>query len=203
MHRFEFKSELETGNPDIDSQHQTLFAMANEVLYSRELEQSPERFHRGVIFFVSYLEDHFAAEELAMLEQDYGFRLSHVRFHDYIRREVRAIVTRLNNDKTYNEIKFSVYILLEAWILFHVRHADCHFAAFLREQFPRAACLENIDQIFVHRLNVILQKQRMVRDVERAFGLSDYEMQEMIVVVKGQLKILRQNTPRQLQLRAG
>jgi|GEM_PF-434919 hemerythrin-like metal-binding protein len=203
MHRFEFKSELETGNPDIDSQHQTLFAMANEVLYSRELEQSPERFHLGVSLFVSYLEDHFAAEELAMLEQGYAIRRSHIRFHDYIRQEARAIVARLSNGKAFKEIKSSVYILLEAWILFHVRHADCHFAAFLREQFPRAARIENIDQTFVDRLNVILQKQGMVRDVEGEFGLYDCETQAMVAVVKDQLEILRQNTPRQLQLRAG
>jgi hemerythrin len=203
MHRFEFKSELETGNSDIDSQHQTLLAMANEILYSRALEQNRERFHRGVIFFVSYLEDHFAAEEMAMLEQDYDSRPSHVRFHDYIRREARAIVALLNDNKAYSEIKLSIYILLEAWIFFHVRHADCHFAAFLREQFPRAARLENIDQIFVDKLNAILRKQGMIHDVEGGEGLSDYEMQEMIAVVKGQLKLLRQTTSRQLQLKAG
>ena len=68
MHRFELTPELATGNPDIDSHHQTLFAMANEILFSDELAKSQHLFRRAVTFLVSYLEYHFASEELAMFQ---------------------------------------------------------------------------------------------------------------------------------------
>ena len=87
MHRFEFEPDLETGNVDIDSQHQTLFAMANEILFSRELEQSPQQFRRAMTFLFSYLEYHFASEELGMLEHGYSSRRFHAAFHDHVRRE--------------------------------------------------------------------------------------------------------------------
>jgi hemerythrin-like metal-binding protein len=198
MHRFQFEAELETGNPDIDSQHQTIFAMANEVMYSRKLEQNPKRFHRGMLLFRSYLEDHFAAEESAMLKHGYDSRRFHVKFHDYIRREVRAIVARLSQDNAVEKTRAATYVLLEAWVLFHVRHADCHFAAFLREQGSRMPRVANVDQAFADRLNVILQKQAMVGNSE-GVELLDCRMQEMHSVVKGEMGLPKLRASSRLQ----
>ncbi len=136
MHRFETTPELETGNADIDGQLRTLFAMANEILYSDELARSPEQFRRAVTFMVSYLEYHFAAEELAMLEQGYQSRRFHTAFHDHVRREARTIAASVACKQSAEETRSSIYFMLEDWVEYHVRNTDRQLAAFLREQAP-------------------------------------------------------------------
>ena len=134
MHRFETTPELETGNSDIDCQLQTLFAMTNEVLYSADLARSPEQFRRAVVYLVSYLEYHFAAEELAMLERGYQSRRFHTAFHDHVRREAKAIATSLSRKSTVEEARSAIYFMLEDWVEYHVREADRRLALFLHEQ---------------------------------------------------------------------
>src|ERR1039457_6380035 len=105
MHRFETTPDLETGNRDIDDQLQTLFTMANEILFSAEIIQSHEQFRRAVTFLVSYLEYHFAAEELAMLERGYSSRRFHTAFHDHDRREARTIAANVARKETAKETR--------------------------------------------------------------------------------------------------
>jgi hemerythrin-like metal-binding protein len=134
MHRFEISPGLGTGNKDIDGQLHTLFAMANEVLYSEELARSPEQFRRAVTFLMSYLEYHFAAEELAMLERGYSSRRFHTAFHDHVRREARTIVASVAHKQSIEENRSAIYFILEDWVEYHVRDADRVLASFLREQ---------------------------------------------------------------------
>jgi hemerythrin len=136
MHRFQFTPELETGNEDIDSQHQTLFAMANEILYSPELEQNPDEFRRAVTFLVSYIEYHFSSEELAMLELKYPSRRFHAAFHDHIRRQAKEIVRNAGRKGEVDETRSAIFFMLEDWAVYHVPGADRQLASYMREQTP-------------------------------------------------------------------
>ena len=136
MHRFECGPEVETGHDDLDSQHQTLFAMLNEVLFSRELEESPYQFKRAVTFLFSYLEYHFASEELAMLEQGYSSRRFHSAFHDHVRRESRAITATFARKISAEETRAAIFFMFEDWVMYHVQNADRQLAAFLCEKTP-------------------------------------------------------------------
>jgi hemerythrin len=139
MHRFEFSAEMETGNSDIDFQHRTLFAMANEVLFSIELTKSPEQFQRAVNFLVAYLEYHFSSQELAMRQHRYASRRFHSAFHDHIRREARTIAARSSSKGNMEETKSAIFFLLEDWAVYHVSDADRLLADFLLEQSPGEA----------------------------------------------------------------
>lgn len=136
MHRFELSPELETGNLDIDAHHQTLFAMANEILFSDELAQSPHLFRRAVSFLASYLEYHFASEELAMFQRSYNRRRFHSAFHDHILREMQDIVERASHGAHFDETRQAIFFLLEDWIVYHVADADRQLADYLREHAP-------------------------------------------------------------------
>jgi hemerythrin len=136
MHRFELTPDLETGNEDIDSQHQTLFAMVNEILFSIELERSPAQLKRAATFLFSYLEYHFASEELAMLEQRYPSRRFHAAFHDHIRRETATIASEISRDVSIAEARSRIFFLFEDWVMYHVQNADRQLAEFIREETP-------------------------------------------------------------------
>ncbi len=139
MHRFETTSELKTGNRDIDDQLQTLFAMVNEILFSTDLARSHEQFRRAVNFMVSYLEYHFAAEELAMLERGYDSRRFHTAFHDHVRREARTIAANLGRKGSTEEAQLAIFFMLEDWVEYHVRESDRQLASYLREHAGNGA----------------------------------------------------------------
>ena len=133
MHRFETTSDLATGNRDIDHQLQTLFAMVNEILFSPDLAQSRDQFRRAVNFMVSYIEYHFAAEELAMLERGYDSRRFHTAFHDHVRREARTIAANLARKGSADEAQSAIFFMFEDWVEYHVRDADRLLASYLRD----------------------------------------------------------------------
>jgi hemerythrin len=136
MHRFDLTPELETGNADIDAHHQTLFAMANEILFSDELAQSHDLFRRAVTFLVSYVEYHFASEELAMFQSSYNRRRFHAAFHDHVRREAQDIADRMKHDAHFEETRQAIFFMLEDWVVYHVVDADRQLATHLGEDSP-------------------------------------------------------------------
>ena len=108
--------------------------MANELLFPAGPEPSLFEFRREVSFLLSYLEFHFASEELAMMEQGYASRRFHAAFHDHVRREARAIAARIGRLASIEETRSAIFFLLEDWRVYHVAQADRQLAAYLREQ---------------------------------------------------------------------
>jgi hemerythrin len=136
MHRFEITPEQATGNADIDAQLQTLFDMANEILFPHAPVQDPQEFRRAVTFLLAYLEYHFASEELAMLDHGYASRRFHAAFHDHIRHEAEAIAASLASEFSFEETRSAIFFMLEDWTVYHVGDTDRQLATFLREQAP-------------------------------------------------------------------
>jgi hemerythrin-like metal-binding protein len=136
MHRFEIGPDLATGNPDIDDHLQTLFNLANEILFLPAPERDSPGFRRAATFLFSYLEYHFASEELAMLEQGYPSRRFHAAFHDHVRREAAKIRAGLSRKLPIEETRSAIFFLLEDWAVYHVAIADRQLADHLREHSP-------------------------------------------------------------------
>jgi hemerythrin-like metal-binding protein len=136
MHRFEIGPEAGTGNADIDVQLQTLFSMANEILFLPAPEPGSPAFRRAVSFLFSYLEYHFASEELIMLERGYPSRRFHAAFHDHVRREAGRIGAGLARSFSIEETRSAIFFLLEDWVVYHVAEADRQLATHLRDSAP-------------------------------------------------------------------
>ncbi len=136
MHRFEITASSSTGNADIDEQLRILFDMANEVLFERDLDKDPAKFRHAVSLLFSYMEYHFASEELAMLDQSYSSRRFHAAFHDHVRRESRAISENLAQHSSIDEARSAIFFMLEDWVVYHVADADRQLANYLRENTP-------------------------------------------------------------------
>ena len=146
MNRFEFTPALETGNRDIDAHVRTLFAIANEILYSKALEESPHEFRRALKFFVAYLDYHFASEEVVMAKRHYPSRHLHAAFHAQVIHEADDIAIRVNSGGASEESRDALYFMVEDWLTYHVQDADRQFADFLRET-PAAEATERLPSI--------------------------------------------------------
>ena len=136
MHRFENTPTSSTGNPDIDDQLHILFEMANEVLFDGTLGKDIARFQHAVGLLFSYLEYHFASEELAMLDESYESRRFHAAFHDHVRREARSITAKLQEQSSIDEARDAIFFVLEDWAVYHVADADQQLAVYLAENTP-------------------------------------------------------------------
>ncbi len=110
--------------------------MANEIMFSTELAQTPSLFRRAVTFLVSYLEYHFASEELAMIQRSYNRRRFHAAFHDHIRREATDIAQRMNHGAHFEETRHAIFFMFEDWLMYHVTDADRQLATYLGEATP-------------------------------------------------------------------
>jgi hemerythrin-like metal-binding protein len=139
MNRFEFTPDLETGNRDIDAHIRTLLASANEILFSKTLDESPQRFQRAIRFFVAYLDYHFASEESVMADKHYPHRNRHSAFRAHVLHEATAIEKRAQKEWEAEEVRQPLYFMVEDWLIHHVKEADRQLADFLRGAPPTEA----------------------------------------------------------------
>jgi hemerythrin-like metal-binding protein len=137
MSSFQVSPALQTGHRDIDGQVNTLFAVANEVLFSKELEESQELFQRAIRLFVAYLDYHFASEEIAMARSHYLARGIHSDFHNRVLHEATAIEERGRRGGSSLETRHALLYVVEDGLYYHVKEADREFAEFLCETSAR------------------------------------------------------------------
>jgi hemerythrin-like metal-binding protein len=123
----------QTGHMDIDKQVRTLFAIANQILFSKQLEESPNQFRSALRFFVAYLDYHFASQEVAMAKSRYPAGRIHSDFHAYVLHEASAIRERARTEGIPVETRHTLLYLVEDWLYYHVKESDREFAEFLRE----------------------------------------------------------------------
>ena len=136
MHRFEFTAPLQTGNVDLDAHCRTLFALANAVVYSENLERSPDQFRHAVRSLVAYLDCRLRSEEQVMSRTGYPSRLFHTAFHEHIRYQAGEIAARAERQGDREETKDAIYLMIEDWLVYHVLTADRELARFLGEARP-------------------------------------------------------------------
>jgi len=130
----ELAPNLVTGLADIDDQHRGLLALANEIVFSHNLDASPELFRRAISCLDGYIVFHCAAEEAAMIlgKCPLSMCFDHQEFHGHLRRGIEEIVTRAMHDGASQELKLSLFFLLDDWLVHHVNETDRSLAAFLR-----------------------------------------------------------------------
>jgi hemerythrin len=134
MRPFSMTPDLVTEIPAIDQQHSELFNLANEVVDVADRQLDPELFRLTLSFLVGYTVYHFAAEEAVMAVVGYDGRGYHASVHARLRAEVADIVARVQQQGPCEESKADIVLLLEDWIMLHVREADRALARFVRAQ---------------------------------------------------------------------
>lgn len=132
MH-FEWTADLETGNDAIDSQHRSLFALANELQGAIEAEDSdPETVTDCVWRLTDYVMQHFADEQELMEDAGYPELPVHVSMHEQLTAETMRITARMMNDEPLSAAELAP--LVTRWLRDHICAADKRFVAFLAER---------------------------------------------------------------------
>lgn len=122
---------LETGNEEIDSQHQQLFELAQELESSIRGGAGSEDLKGPLARFLDLTIEHFQTEERVMQEMRYPGYGAHVAKHC----DLVAKGHELNGMAAYGRrITEESARFLGAWLRHHIKEEDQAFAAYCRDR---------------------------------------------------------------------
>lgn len=126
-----WRSDLAVGVPEIDAQHQELFARANAVLEAIAPDASPREIRRLLDFLGTYCDDHFGSEERLMRRVRYPGVEQHVLEHAVFVLRFRAIEEELDAHGPSEQLAASLQRLISGWLVQHIAAVDGRLAGFL------------------------------------------------------------------------
>lgn len=130
MEHFEWTTDLETGNAEIDGQHRSLFALANELQESLRFSDAEEEVVADCVWrLTDYVVQHFADEEEMMAAAGYPEMSVHRSLHQQLTGETMRITARFMNDEPLTAAELGP--LMARWLREHISVADKRFAAYL------------------------------------------------------------------------
>lgn len=126
METFSWKKTYCVGDETIDSQHQRLFELANDLIESRN------KYYLGINVgrLHDYCREHFGNEEGAMRKCAYPGIEGHLAMHDMLMTRLNAISEGVREDKWSREdlVKF-----MNEWLLGHILAEDTKLVKFLKK----------------------------------------------------------------------
>ena len=91
MSRYEFTSNLETGNKIIDSEHRELFQAINRLLEACDDKNGRGHMSETVKFLNDYVDRHFLHEEQLQQKSNYPGYAAHKAFHDKYKKTLKEM----------------------------------------------------------------------------------------------------------------
>jgi hemerythrin-like metal-binding protein len=121
-------SDLATGNPDIDRDHQELVAIIDQLKAAASGGDQKARLSHALDQFRGHVLNHFPAEEAEMEAKDYPGLNKHHQAHASLADQVVELVQKDNNGQT---VLFSEVEHLAQALYRHILLDDKPFALFL------------------------------------------------------------------------
>lgn len=123
----EWQDRYGLGDAEIDAQHQTLFALVNELLSATE----KSHLTGAVANLLKHTRDHFAHEEMVMRSTNYPGLQTHVEQHN-------TLLSKLGNASeliaNYSLTMANLESFLSAWLLNHMETLDAPLVSYIGQQ---------------------------------------------------------------------
>lgn len=124
---FEWRTDYETGNRQIDNEHRWLFALAQQVVDASGPAKRTAEAH-SLLELYRYARVHFDHEEQAMRLHAYPALIDHMALHEKLTAALdRVAAPGLDPQRRQEELKR----LMLKWVAGHITVADRAFARFL------------------------------------------------------------------------
>jgi len=120
-----------TGVKEFDTQHQKLFAMANELHDAMKTGKGANVIERLLTNLERYTLTHFGAEEKAMTEMNYPGLAQHQQQHKAFVAKITEFKTQMATGKT--TLTMNVMNFLKDWLVDHIQKMDMQYAPYLQE----------------------------------------------------------------------
>lgn len=127
---FEWKPEYSVHIPEIDAQHQRLFALAAELHTAMAEGKGRTVLEQSLARLADYTKTHFAHEERFMLLHHYPEASAHKIEHDKLAAQVLDLQKRFRGgEKT---LTISLMVFLKNWLEHHIAGSDQQYSVYIR-----------------------------------------------------------------------
>ncbi|MDR1727482.1 MAG: bacteriohemerythrin [Acidobacteriota bacterium] len=129
---YEWSSDIETGNAQIDAQHKELIKAINNLLEACSQGKGKAEIGTTVDFLHDYTVKHFTDEQ--MLQQRYGYPdyARHKQLHDGFTALVRNLADQMKRDGPTVALVVQVSSNVGDWLINHIKKEDKKVAAHIK-----------------------------------------------------------------------
>lgn len=133
---FVWSKELETGNPQIDAEHQQLIQATNHLLEACAAGKGQQELRATVDFLRQYTLTHFLHEEALQLDHNYPDYPNHKRLHERFLKTVEDLSNRLYAQGPTTDLVAEINKRLAGWLLNHIKTEDARVARHIQTRTP-------------------------------------------------------------------
>jgi hemerythrin len=119
-----WNEKYETGNADVDSQHQELFRLVTKVIDKDTLSDKKEKIETVLGFLFDYAVRHFSSEEALMRESDYPAYEQHKNLHDGFVKNIIIFMNQFKKEGDTNSVVEVVNNFVIKWVDEHITGHD-------------------------------------------------------------------------------
>lgn len=129
---FEWSKELETGNPQIDSEHKQLIKAFNDLFVACSQGRGRQELAGVVEFLQQYTKTHFSHEEKLQIANTYPLYEEHKAWHENYIKQVDEVASKLKLEGPTIAIMGEVNSKA-AMLMSHIKIVDKKLAKFIKE----------------------------------------------------------------------
>lgn len=124
-----WKSELSLNNEDIDTQHQHLFALTNELIQHADADAHSEIINETLYELLKYVDVHFSDEEEMLKKVNYPRLDEHKKLHRAFTKKIALFCHDVVKGKAH--IAEELLSFLSQWIVQHTEIEDLDYKNYL------------------------------------------------------------------------
>lgn len=129
---FEWKPEYSVQIPEIDAQHQRLFALSAELHSAMSQGKGKDALEAALGNLLDYTKTHFAAEEQFMRRYQYPEIEVHRQQHEKLTAQVVDFQKRFLRHETW--LTVDLMLFLKNWLTQHISGSDLKYAEHIRRK---------------------------------------------------------------------
>ena len=128
---FEWDDSIALGIPAIDEQHKALFSWINTLNEAIKSGDGSEAVGEVIWKLITYVTEHFSAEERLMLSCGYPGMAAHRKEHDQFVSRLQEIQVNFIDG---HEMSVNVLTFMVDWLVCHIKGTDVRYSRFIQEQ---------------------------------------------------------------------
>jgi hemerythrin len=132
MSLFQWKNEYLVGQLEIDTQHQRLFELADQLHNAMTMGKGKDALAKTLSDLIGYTKRHFSAEERLMQQSNYPDYIQHKAVHDKLTAQVVEFQREFAAGKSVVTIQLLQF--LKDWLQHHIGETDRKIAIYLNQR---------------------------------------------------------------------
>jgi len=131
MTLFEWDDSIALGIPEIDQQHKALFGWINTLNEAISNGEGYEAVDELIWKLITYVTEHFTAEERLMLSINFAGLAAHRREHDLFVEKLREIQGSFIDG---HEMGANILDFMVDWLVCHIKGTDQAYKGFIKQK---------------------------------------------------------------------